>query len=352
MKRAFQFSGNLIKEITVCEGIDCLGFADEPDFQLSILRDQVPLVVNDKPYYPLLAEFPKSPGIDLIYVAADFDLLLVEMKHKNYNSQDAQSQIIFHSQRYGNSRLQDLIQYGENHPYESDSTLLDKFKQVNLPLKTTIAELIALNRCLLGCLFYGDIKHNEDDVYTYLFGIKYNDTLLYEHCFKPNVSTEKFSELTSVYERKLESKRNIERGKWSTDEVLRITSSSPNNKIRIIHELTVKKGYQVRGGSGKSWSCSVLFKLKGDKSCAIINLNDVGMLIPGNLYYQLDYLNLARSEIDKLMKSILGCLDENSYTVTEGKAIRIAIGSEKTTPKQIERVCKIISLFTDLCISA
>jgi len=72
--------------------------------------------------------------------------------------------------------------------------------------------------------------------------------------------------------------------------------------------------------------------------------------IPGNLYYQLDYLNVARSEVDKLMESILGCLDEGSYTLTEGKAIRIAIGSEKTTPKQIERICKIISLFTDLCI--
>jgi len=275
------------------------------------------------------------------------------MKHKVYNSEDAQSQIIFHSQRYGKSTLQDLIQYGESHPYECNRPLLDRFKQVSLPHQTTITELIALDKCLLGCLFYGDIKHNgRDSVYTHLFGIKYNNDLLYQHLLEPNVSTERFMELTSAYSRKLESKRNIKRGSWSRDEIQETMRLNSNKKIRVVHELIAEKGYQVKAGSGKGWSCSALFQLNENKSCAIINLNDTDMLIPGNLYYQLDYLKVTRSDVDTLMESILSCLDEGSYTVTEGLAIRIAIGSEKTTAQQIQNICEQISLFTDLCIGS
>ena len=56
-------------------------FKDEPHFQYEMLHNDIPIMYKGSIYYPIVSEFPASPGIDLIYFNTKREMILAELKH-------------------------------------------------------------------------------------------------------------------------------------------------------------------------------------------------------------------------------------------------------------------------------
>lgn len=350
MINSFRFSKCGFTEVSNESNRKYLSFVSEPDFQLSILREQIPLILNKTIYYPMLAEFPASPGIDLIYVSVDCQLLLVEMKHKKYRIKDVQEQIIQQSDRYRSSTLQDLILYGENNVNESNQNVLNNYKKlISGDELLTIEDLISYKKCSLACLFYDDIQISKDTVvYVDLFGIKYKDGYLYQHTIQANKDIDDMGKIILSRTNKLK-KQNRKRKKWTKKQIKDILSNHENEKIRMIYDFSLKMGYDIKPGSGKNWFCSIVFRVDAGKKYTIIGLNDTHMSIHANLYYQLNYLKASREDIDNFMSNIKNTLNKDDFDLTDGETISISIAPEKKNKQQIEYICKLVSSFTTLC---
>ena len=79
-------------------------FKDEPHFQREILHRDIPIFYKNTEYFPLVSEFPSSPGIDLIYFSTSGKLVLAELKHKTKNYDLAQKETIHHYEKNKNSQ--------------------------------------------------------------------------------------------------------------------------------------------------------------------------------------------------------------------------------------------------------
>ncbi len=109
------------------EILNPIQFKDEPHFQYEMLHKSISIKYKDEIYFPLVSEFPASPGIDLIYISNSRKIVLAELKYNSKQYELAQKEILHHYEKYKEKTVADIFNYAKANPYEANIDIFKTF---------------------------------------------------------------------------------------------------------------------------------------------------------------------------------------------------------------------------------
>jgi len=300
-------------------------FKDEPHFQYEILHRGIPLLYNNLEYYPLVTEFPSSPGIDLIYFNVEGKIILAELKHNSTKYELAQKETIHHFEKYKMFSIQDIIKYAKENRMETNQPLLVKFQKVfSSKINLSIKDLFNKNELDSIALFHGvessKVTSICSDVIFFSFdqnnirvkNIKYNGKL---------ISTKKIYDeynlvnLNSNITRKLRSKT-----KFDVE-----IESKKISFMKNIYDQAKEKKFHIKPGTGQELSYSIQIMDSYKKYRTVLKVFETQIGIPGNLYNQRRYLKVTSNELDNYFDNIKKLFTNFYMRETEAGTVNIKI---------------------------
>jgi len=136
-------------------------FKDEPHFQYEMLHRNIPIKHKGEIYYPLVSEFPASPGIDMIFFSNTGKMILAELKYDSDKFEFAQKETVHHFVKYKNNKISDIVAYAHSNKLErNEKKILEFEERFQQKMKNTLRELHEAGSIELIALFYGyEPKH-------------------------------------------------------------------------------------------------------------------------------------------------------------------------------------------------
>jgi len=328
------------------EIINPIRFKDEPHFQYEILHEDIPITYKNTHYFPIVSEFPSSPGIDLIYYNEKAEIILAELKHLTNNYSLAQKETIHHYEKFKILKIQDIITYAANKNIETNKKRFEQFKNVFTGERNTkISDLFANNRLIFIALFYGyepkNLKPTCSDVLFLIYNKEKIRVKNIEYTGDP-ISSEKVSE---EYSTKYNNK-NIARKYRGKKSILSEIKNSRYSLVNKLFNMANDNNFKIKLGTGKIISFSAQISDSHKKNRSILNVYNNRIEIPGNLYNQQRYLNIQPEIIDNYFSQILEISRNFNMHKTQAGTFRIFL--EKFDETYIKQLFKILIDFKEI----
>jgi len=303
-------------------------FKDEPHFQYEILHRNVHIKYKNEVFYPLVSEFPASPGIDLIFFSDKGEILLAELKHNSIEYDFAQMESVHHCEKYKENKIVDIIKYAETNALEvnssnlevfkekCDKSIFDKYKSINDLCEEGKLKIIALfngyepSQLIPICADMVFIIFDENEL-----RIK---NIYYEG---DRVPTKK---IYTEYEQHI-TNRKSRRKPWNSHDIKEEIS---NNKYLLMETMlltAISNVFIIKPGTGDKISFSIQLLDTYRKKRSLVNVYKDRIEIPGNLYNQRRYLGVEKEDIDKYFIEIRKKFDEEKMCETKAGTLRISI---------------------------
>lgn len=300
-------------------------FKDEPHFQYDIIHNNIPLYL-DQLYYPLVMEFPSSPGIDIVYGNINC-LLLAELKHKKYNIDKAQREAINHYEKYKKYCIKEIFNYGRDNIKEANINNINRLESDNEnKLNMTLEELHNSGKVKIACIVYGPINDENKKRICDVIGLHYNDKEIKYYVYNKNIVEVNYNKESENYKRNIKSttKRNTKDNKVNFYSKIRT-----HQEMKDIYDHVSKNDFIIRIGSGKEISYSIKIRDEKNKMRSLMNVYPKLLEIPGNIYNQQYVLNIDEKQIDQYFKNIENECKKNVMYYTDAGTLRIHIDNLK-----------------------
>ena len=297
-------------------------------------------------YFPIVSEFPGSPGIDLIYYNEKAELILAELKHLSNNYSLAQKETVHHYEKYKNLKIKDIITYASNNNLETNKKRFKQFKNIfKAEVNTNINDLFADNRLSFIALFYGYEPKNLKPICSDILFLIYNKekirTKNIKYTGEPISTKDIFKEYVDKYNGK-----NITRKYRGKKSVLREITNIRYPLINNLFNMANENNFKIKFGTGKIISFSMQVSDSQKKNRSILNVYFDRIEIPGNLYNQQRYLNIQPEIIDNYFSEISEISKSLNTLKTQSGTFRIFI--EKFNAVYINQLLKILINFREI----
>jgi len=318
-------------------------FKDEPHFQYEVLHRRIPLLYNNLEYFPLVAEFPSSPGIDLIYFNSKGEIILAEFKHNSTRFELAQKETIHHYEKYKRLSIQDIIKYAESNEMETNQLSFEQFKKVfSNKINSRLIDLFEKNELESIALFNGVESAKVSSICSDVIFLSFDKNSVrvknIEYNGKP-ISTEAIykaynqENLNSKIIRKLRSKSEFDKE----------IESRNIGFMKKIYVQAKEKGFYIKPGTGQKLSYSIQIRDLYKKYRTVLKVFETQIGIPGNLYNQHRYLNVSLDELDFYFDGMKNLFTE--FNIKETNAGTVNIEIQNLSDKMIEDLFVVMSLF-------
>lgn len=312
-------------------------FSQEPHFQSFVLRNRVPLIADGTVYDPLCTEFPSSPGVDLTYVTHDLRFLLAEFKYESYSVTKMIEEIARQwTERISAMAIEDILRYVDARPEESNrdvaSEVAERLRaEGSRPLRALYEE----DRIALACVVYGEPKLadlDEGHQYADIYGLEVSEdaqhVVQYRYLNALGDRRKRDAQILAGArnDRSVLEASRVQRPSHSRESVLATARECEGTETwaKVTMEFC-RAGFILKPGQGEQLSLQLQFVDRtGRRRCLLAVEGDKSLLVPSNLFYQLNYLGITEEELTAF-------LDETIAVFPEGEARYVGRGSVRIT---------------------
>ena len=303
-------------------------FKDEPHFQYEILHRNVHIKHKNEVFYPIVSEFPASPGIDLIFFSDKGEIMLAELKHNSREYDFAQRESVHHYEKYKEYKMIDIIRYAETKSLEANASNLEFFKEKCegsiFNKNKSLNDLYEEGKLKITALFNGYEPSQLTPICADMVFIIFDESALrvkniyYEG---DSVPTRKIYTRYEHYKVKSKSRRTP----WKIFDIKEEISKKQYLLMDAMLSTAIANDFIIKPGSGKKISFSIQLIDTRSKKRSLLNVNEDRIDIPGNLYNQRRYLGLEQEDVDKYFMGIRKKFDKEKLCESKAGTLRISI---------------------------